>query len=575
MSADGSATNLDLSTNTRLAPALSDVIRELERDTELDPNRCRELCSALRKVCSVLRLDVGSVPAAPQHLRLLLAPITAAMAGVTKGRWGNIRSLVFKALRHVGLCSMPGRYCVPLNPEWQRLRGRLPDRHERSGLSRFISYCSARDIEPAGVTAETFALFGAGIDASMARDPGGVYRDTCKLWNKAVDTVRGWPQLRVAVPNRRREFALPVDRFPPSFQTDLDCFMSERANPDVFSDTYCKPIRATTAKTRRQRILMAATALVETGFPVDQLTGLDVLVEPKQAKAALRFLFDRGGKKTGYLHHIAILLKTVAKYYVRKDEKTVGVLSELCHNLRPKQAGLTEKNKRFLHQFADSQKLGELLMLPQRLLAEADRQGGHHRGAAVKVALALAIGIELVIPIRQYNLGGLRSDRHLHRAGKSFLLSISADETKNDNPIEAELPSWLVRIMDRYIDHYRPRLVTAPSPWLFPGEDGKRRSSGFGVQIGKLIAEEIGVVMTPHQFRHLAAKLYLDRRPGDYETVRRLLGHKSIVTTMKFYRELDTVLAVQRYGELITQFMEETAGAITKPRGHSRDTEQD
>jgi hypothetical protein len=314
---------------------------------------------------------------------------------------------------------------------------------------------------------------------------------------------------------------------------------------------------------------MAATALVETGFPVDQLTGLDVLVEPKQAKAALRFLFERGGgKKTGYLHHIAILLKTVAKYYVRKDEKTVGFLGQLCRNLKPKQAGLTEKNKRFLHQFADLQKLGELLMLPKRLLAAADRQGGHHRGAAVKVALALAIGIELVIPLRQSNLGGLRHDRHIHRAGKSILLSIPAHETKNDNPIEAELPSWLVRIMDRYIDHYRPRLVTAPSPWLFPGENGERRSSGFGVQIGKLIADEIGVVMTPHQFRHLAAKLYLDRRPGDYETVRRLLGHKSIVTTMRFYRELDVVLAVERYGELITQFMEETAGAITKPRGH-------
>jgi hypothetical protein len=237
MSADGSAINLDLSTNTRLAPTVSDVIRGLERDTELDPNRRRELCSALRKVCGVLRLDGGSVPAAPQHLRLLLTPITAAMAGVTKGRWANIRSLAFKALIHVGLCSMPGRYCVQLNPEWQWLRRRLPDRHERSGLSRFMSYCSARDIEPASVIAETFALFRVGVDASMTRDPGGVYRDTCKLWNKAADTIRGWPQLRIAVPNRRREFALPVDRFPLSFQTDLDRFMSERVPTRTFSAT--------------------------------------------------------------------------------------------------------------------------------------------------------------------------------------------------------------------------------------------------------------------------------------------------------------------------------------------------
>src|SRR5215471_2635585 len=43
----------------------------------------------------------------------------------------------------------------------------------------------------------------------------------------------------------------------------------------------------------------------------------------------------------------------------------------------------------------------------------------------------------------------------------------------------------------------------------------------------------------PHQFRHLVAKLYLDRHPDAFETVQRLLGHKSRETTMRFYRELD------------------------------------
>src|SRR5215469_15884193 len=47
----------------------------------------------------------------------------------------------------------------------------------------------------------------------------------------------------------------------------------------------------------------------------------------------------------------------------------------------------------------------------------------------------------------------------------------------------------------------------------------------------------------PHQFRHLVAKLYLDRHPDAFETVQRLLGHKSRETTMRFYRELDAILA--------------------------------
>jgi integrase len=68
--------------------------------------------------------------------------------------------------------------------------------------------------------------------------------------------------------------------------------------------------------------------------------------------------------------------------------------------------------------------------------------------------------------------------------------------------------------------------------------------------------------MTLHQFRHLAAKLYLDRRPGEFETVRRLLAHKSLSTTMRFYHELDAVVATRRYGEVVTQLLAEAQSRV-------------
>ena len=61
--------------------------------------------------------------------------------------------------------------------------------------------------------------------------------------------------------------------------------------------------------------------------------------------------------------------------------------------------------------------------------------------------------------------------------------------------------------------------------------------------------------MTPHQFRHLAAKLYLDQHPDGGESVRRLLGHKSLQTTMRYYRELESVLAGRRYAALLDELM--------------------
>ena len=573
MSPDGSAPNLveQPAANVSPTPTFADVIRDLAADPALDPGLRREMCSAIRKVCRVLNLDPGSVPANPSRLRMLITPITAAAAGVSPGRWANIRSLTLKALKRANIPSMPGRYREPLAPEWEALRARLPDRRFRSALSSLISYCSVHGIGPADITVETFAQFGAELEtSSIKRDPGGVYRDSCKLWNKASENIPGWQKLQVPVPDRRRHFAFGLHAFPPSFQADVDRFLSQRANPDVFDDNYAKPVRPLTNSTRRQNILMAATALVKTGFPVDEITSLDILVDLGNAKALLSLLLNRAsGRKTGYIHHIATLLKTIARHHAHKDEKTLMGLRDMCGKLNPGRRGLTEKNQRFLRQFADLQKLAALLALPRRLLSEPDHHGGDHRGEAVKVALGLAIGIELVIPLRADNLSGLRLDRHIHRAGKAVILSIPAEETKNDNPIDAELPPWLVRLMNRYLERYRPRLIGAPSPWLFPGENGERRSSGFGVQISELIAKEIGITMTPHQFRHFAAKLYLDRCPGDYETVRRLLGHRDIATTMRFYRELDRVLAVQRYGELVEQLLGELESGMV-PKGSDR-----
>jgi integrase len=47
----------------------------------------------------------------------------------------------------------------------------------------------------------------------------------------------------------------------------------------------------------------------------------------------------------------------------------------------------------------------------------------------------------------------------------------------------------------------------------------------------------------PHLLRHLGGLIYLKDNPGDYETVRRMLGHKSVITTLRYYVKLETRLA--------------------------------
>jgi hypothetical protein len=50
-----------------------------------------------------------------------------------------------------------------------------------------------------------------------------------------------------------------------------------------------------------------------------------------------------------------------------------------------------------------------------------------------------------------------------------------------------------------------------------------------------------------HLFRHVAAKLYLDANPGGYEVVRRVLGQRSLNTTINFYTGLETAAAVRHF----------------------------
>jgi hypothetical protein len=104
-------------------------------------------------------------------------------------------------------------------------------------------------------------------------------------------------------------------------------------------------------------------------------------------------------------------------------------------------------------------------------------------------------------------------------------------------PLEFPLDQVLSDLIDEYVNEFRPVLLRGSNdPWLFPGEAGGIKTSNtFSTQITERIRKAIGPRITAHQFRHAAAAVFLRHRPSDYESVRRLLGHRSVKTTMNFY----------------------------------------
>jgi len=177
------------------------------------------------------------------------------------------------------------------------------------------------------------------------------------------------------------------------------------------------------------------------------------------------------------------------------------------------------------------------------------------------VPIAVSVAILTFAPIRLRNLGRIRFGENLTRpAGtdQPYWLIFPDHDVKNNIPLEFGLDRRLTDLIDEYVDDFRPALVRGSNePWLFPGDGrGHKTLTTLATQITDRVLKETGVRITVHQFRHTAAATYLSHRPGEYETVRRLLGHRNIATTTRFYCGLETKQATEIYGDIIRRQIE-------------------
>ena len=78
----------------------------------------------------------------------------------------------------------------------------------------------------------------------------------------------------------------------------------------------------------------------------------------------------------------------------------------------------------------------------------------------------------------------------------------------------------------------------------------------LGSQITRLLQRELGVRLSPHQFRHLVGYIYLLRHPHGHEVVRRMLGHRDIRTTIKFYAGMEMAEAARHYEAVLEELID-------------------
>ena len=101
---------------------------------------------------------------------------------------------------------------------------------------------------------------------------------------------------------------------------------------------------------------------------------------------------------------------------------------------------------------------------------------------------------------------------------------------------------------------HRSLLLRQRSDALFPGAGSKAKSSGtLATQITRTVFRFTGLRFNTHLFRHAGGKIFLDVRPGHYEVVRRVLGHRSIATTTSLYTGAETRSAGLHFASVIAE----------------------
>jgi integrase len=299
-----------------------------------------------------------------------------------------------------------------------------------------------------------------------------------------------------------------------------------------------------------------AADLVNRGHPLDGLRTLADLVAVENAKEILRArVGNRPDEVSAFTRGLATSLLHIARHWVRVPTEHLERLRDLNRRLGPARTGLTEKNRTTLRQFDDLKTLQQLLLLPRRLMAKARRLGPGNRRAAVLAQLAIAMEILQSIAIRMNNLVGLRMGEHLARPGgpkTPYHLVLPAEETKNGEPTEFSLSAECSTMIDIYRRDFRPAVAGPADPWLFNSGPGKAKGqSTLAQQLRRIIWQEAGIRMSPHQFRHLTAKILLMNNPGNLETARQLLGHKNSRTTTNFYSGMQSGLAAIHYDRIL------------------------
>jgi integrase len=337
-----------------------------------------------------------------------------------------------------------------------------------------------------------------------------------------------------------------------------------------------------TVRSRRDLCATCAKVMFEVGqFHIETI---EELTDPEIVEAIAKRLDARRSEdnpQSSYTSGILTMIATLAKDFVEHSPDDLEKIKKVKAKYGKKHEGIATKNKETLRKFTDD-RIQKLIDMPDRITAEVNREVVRRREAyrqehgalpspievfdqslIKQVMLALAAHLMLTRAPRRSNLAGLRLEWIRWRDGCATV-EIPAPFVKSrkvqDPPLIIPLDEKASKLLGQYLKSLRGKMLhpdDAQNPYVFPSPPhaGKQRVGGFydGLpdRLVDQVHERVGVRINPHLWRHLLGWIWLKEDPDKLPAVQKLLGHKSIETTIKYYADIDESVVLKKWLEYL------------------------
>ncbi len=529
--------------------SFADAMAFVDAASGLSKTTRRDLRSALVSAAKLLRRHPRDLPFAPEVLSDSVLGHMPKLWEVKVQRRRNILWGLRKLARLMGVIPEPQPGRTGLTPPWMALTDGLGADYARHGMTRFIRFCSERGLGPSEVSSAVFADFAEELrHTAIIGNRTGYVSQVTSRWNRLAKKKPELKLQRLTRPRQKPPLTIPLDQFPAAFQRELAQFRAALRPVDIgaLHDDLdlppeqlrfrpSRPLKPGTVNLRQAQLGYAAGALVHSGYAPHSFKSLRDLFTPiSNAKAIIRHLRARGtGQRSSYTAGVVDALSQAARF-CQADPAIQEELERLRAVVTPQRQGVVPKNRDRLRAMIEPGIRAIILALPE-LLVDSAKKIDRPLEAARRVRTAVALELMITAAPRLDNLHLLDMDASLRRAasGKHRITHTIVDalDVKNGVPIERALPATTGDLLQLWLHDYRPRLAKPGCPWLFPGRTAKPMCKlHLRKWITRAVRDFANIEVHPHLFRHFCAWLHLQYHPGDYEGVRRLLGHKRIET---------------------------------------------